>query len=206
MEIIAITVSVNYDDILQHMIHQNLKFLHKWVIVTSPEDTKTINLILNVGSEKIQTLIYPDFYKNNASLNKGGALLFAANYIEENYAYTNILFLDGDIYLPDNFVEKLPFSLEDDTLYGSKRTDYWTLEDFKNETNPHPKKNVYFQGFFQLYKQNKKYKYKDSNDCSTCDDVFRDKFKKKIMLDIYVKHLGQNGPNWRGRNYKNGIF
>lgn len=206
MNLFAITVSVNYDDILAHMIEQNLKFLHKWFIVTSPEDTKTIQLIDTFDKEKMQILIYPDFYKNNTKLNKGGALLFAQTYIESNYSSMNILFLDGDIYLPDNFVEKLPNFLEDDTLYGAQRIDYWTLDNFKNETNPHPKENPYFQGYFQLYKQNKNYMYNDSYNCSQCDDVFRDKFTKKKMLDICVKHLGKNGPNWNRRNYKDGIF
>lgn len=206
MQLIAITVSVNYDDILAHMIHQNLKFLHKWFIVTSPEDKKTIELIDKFDNEKLEILIYPDFYKNQAKFNFGGARLFAQTYIEENYSYSNILFLDGDIYLPDNFADKLPDSLEDNVLYGAQRTDYWTLHDFINETNPHPKKNAYFQGYFQLYKQNKNYMYNDSFNCSVCDDVFRNKFKNKIMLDVCVKHLGQNGPNWNGRNYENGIF
>ena len=206
MELLAITVSVQYDDILQHMLEQNSRFIHKWFIVTSPEDKKTIELIEKTGKENIETVIYTDFYKNNAKFNFGGARLFAQNYIDSKYKSANILFLDGDIYLPDNFMEKLPNSLMDDTLYGTQRTDYWTLEDFRNETNPQPKKNAKFQGYFQLYKQNTKYMYSDSYNCSKCDDIFKNTFANKIMLDICVKHLGQNGPNWDGRNYTNGIF
>ena len=41
--------------------------------------------------------------------------------------------MDSDISLPDNFKEKLPMFLDDDTLYGSQRIDYWSLENFKNE-------------------------------------------------------------------------
>ena len=63
--------------------------------------------------------------------------------------------MDSDISLPDNFKEKLPMFLDDDTLYGSQRIDYWSLENFKNETNGHPINGSYFIGFFQLYKQNK---------------------------------------------------
>lgn len=205
MIIFAITVSVNYDDILQHMIHQNSKFLDKWFIVTSQEDTKTISLIEKSGKENIELLIYNDFYKNS-KFNKGGAVLFAQNHINNNYSSSNILILDSDIYLPDNFKEKLPTFIEDDTLYGSQRIDYWSLENFKNETNGHPINGSYFIGFFQLYKQNKNYMYKDSFNCSKCDDIFRDKFKIKKKLDICVKHLGQNRDNWDGRNYSKGIF
>jgi len=45
MDIIAITVSVNYSDILKHMIDQNSKFFKVWYIVTSPEDKETVRLI-----------------------------------------------------------------------------------------------------------------------------------------------------------------
>ena len=45
MDIIAITISVNYSDILEHMLEQNSKILHKWFIVTTTADTKTITLL-----------------------------------------------------------------------------------------------------------------------------------------------------------------
>ena len=205
MEIIAVTVCVNFHDILKHIVYQNSKFFKKWLIVTSQEDTNTIDLINEVNKENIQILIYSYFYKN-AKFNKGGSLFFAQEYIDKNYKKANILFLDCDIYLPDDFMDRLPSSLEDDTLYGVSRTDFWTLEDFVNNKNPHPKKNPHFLGFFQLYKQNS-YKYKDSYNCSGCDCVFRNNFRnKKKKLDIHVKHLGRNGPNWNGRDFNFGIF
>lgn len=206
MELIAITVCVNYDDILAHMIQQNLKFLHKWYIVTSPEDSKTRQLINKVDNDKMEILIYTDFYKNSSQFNKGGAVLFAQSYIEEHYTSANILLLDGDIYLPDNLPDKLPKYLEDDVIYGAQRTDYWTLNDFENKINPHPMINPIFYGYFQLYKQYKNYTYNDSYNCSQCDDLFRDKFKNRIMLDVCVKHLGQDGLNWNGRTYKHGTY
>ena len=65
MNIIAITICVKYSDILEQMIPQNLKFLHKWYIVTSPEDSKTRQLINKVDNDKMEILIYTDFYKNS---------------------------------------------------------------------------------------------------------------------------------------------
>lgn len=206
MDILAITVCVNYDDLLEHMLEQNSKCLHTWFIVTSPEDTKTIHLIETSGKSNIKLLIYNDFYKHRAKFNFGGARLFAQNYIDANYSSANILFLDGDIQLPDNFREKLPSSLEDDTLYGSQRTDYWTLNDFTNGKESHAWKLPNFEGFFQLYKQNEKYRYADSYNCSRCDDIFKAKFPKKVMLEIRVKHLGKNGDHWNGRKHKNEIL
>ena len=206
MEIIAITVCVNYDDILTHMLQQNSKFLHRWFIVTSPDDTKTIQMIEKFGKENVQILLYNDFYKNEADFNKGGAILFAQNYVETNYSSANILILDGDIYLPSDFTDKLPKSIAEDTLYGAYRTDYWTLEDFTNETYSGQRNYQQFLGHFQLYKSNTKYKYEDSLNCSNCDNIFTNKFPKRQRLALRVKHLGQGGANWHGRNYDHGTF
>ena len=76
MDIIAITISVNYDDILIHMLKQNSQFLKTWYIVTSPTDKDTINIITNANIPNIKMLFYNDFWKN-ASFNKGGAIRFA---------------------------------------------------------------------------------------------------------------------------------
>ena len=151
-------------------------------------------------------MVYTEFYKNGAKFNFGGARLFAQQYSKDNWPSANILFLDGDIYLPDNFTAKLPLSLEDDTLYGANRTDYWTLKDFEKEKNPHVLQRACFIGCFQLYKQSDKYMYEDSFNCARCDVFFRDKFPKRIKLDMCVKHLGRNGHNWNGRNFNDGIF
>jgi len=197
MDIIAITVCVNYHDILSHML-TNSKFFSKWYIVTCSKDA-TIELIKNSGLN-IEILLYPDFYKK-ATFNKGGAVRFAQQHVEKIHKSCNLLLLDADICLPDDFMSKLPAMLNADTLYGvSGRLDYWTLEDYKNKKNPRPyvhgSKCV---GFFQLYKQSSKYMYKDSQNCSECDDEFIKLFKKKENLKFSVSHLGKEKVNWDGR-------
>jgi hypothetical protein len=205
MEIVAFTICVNYDDILKHMLDQNARFFKKWYIVTTPTDTKTIALIESAAKPNIEILFYDKFY-TRAVFNKGGAQRFAQEHIHAHHESANILCIDADIYLPDDFLTKLPESLAKDTLYGAQRDDYWTLEDFLETKNRHPKVENYFQGYFQLYKQDRKYAFKDSYNCSKCDDVFRDSFPKKIQLDVHVKHLGMNGKHWNGRNYTYGVF
>jgi choline kinase len=202
MDIIAITVCVNYADILKHMITQNAKFLKAWYIVTSPEDLDTQNLIKGANLENIHVMIYNDFYKNS-TFNKGGSLRFVQEHVNKEYKSSNILILDADIYLPDNFIESLP-TIEDDTMYGiSERLDYWTLDDFINNTNPHHQKGFlteadFLVGFFQLYKQCE-HKYKNSYNCSKCDILFRDMFSKQQAINLTVKHLGREILNWDGR-------
>ena len=200
MDIIAITISVNYSDILQHILNQNLKFLKKWIIVTTTSDTKTIKLLEDY-KDILDILIYDNFYTNNYKFNKGGAIKFAQDYVDLNYTDSNILLIDSDIYLPDNFTEYLPETLNPNTLYGvSGRYDFWSLHDFIKNINPHEYKHGNnFVGFFQLYKQNSIYKYKDSYNCAICDEIFKELFKKKIHLSMFVKHLGKDEVNWNGR-------
>ena len=182
-DIVAITVAVNYADILKHVLNQNSTFFKKWIIVTSPNDVQTISLIKNSGNQNIQMLIFNYFHIKGCKFNKGGAVKYAQEYVYNNYKDTNILILDADILLPSDFLTKLPASLENNSLYGaSERLDYWSVDDFNNGTNPHihpgSKK---FIGFFQLYKQNAAFKYERSINCSKCDDKFRDMFKKKYF-------------------------
>ena len=96
----------------------------------------------------------------------------------------------------------LPRKLENCILYGvSERLYYWTIDDFIKGNNPHK----YFHGgdfvgFFQLYKQNSNYKYKESYNCSECDNSFKKLFKNNLkVLQISVKHLGKCEVNWNGR-------
>ncbi len=201
MEIIAVTVSVNYSDILAHMLHQNAKFFHTWLIVIDPADERTIELIEQSGLTNVKMLAYTGFRENGAAFNKGGAVNYAQTYIENTYTDANILVIDSDIYLPDDFSEKLPECLEPNKLYSTAaRFDYWTLDDFLKNQNPH--KYIWgngFVGFFQLYKQNNSCKYPSSYNCSDCDNEFRVLFPTWITLDMSVRHLGRDGENWNGR-------
>lgn len=202
MEIIAITTCVNYSDILEVMIPQNAKFFKKWYIVTSPEDTDTAKLITDTNASNIEMIVYDGFYKE-ATFNFGGSRLYGQEHVDKHHESANILFLDADIYLPDNFTEMLPPTIEDDTVYGvTNRTDYWTLDDFNNETNPYVYPlQLHIVGFFQLYKQCK-HKYQQSYNCSACDLEFISKFNNKINLKLSLKHLGRDGVNWDGRKKK----
>jgi hypothetical protein len=201
MDIIAITVSVNYADILTHMLHNNAQFFRIWFIVVDPADAKTVELIEKSGLKNVEILLYTGFQKNGAIFNKGGAINYAQTYIENIYTDANILLIDSDIYLPDDFSKKLPAYLEKNTLYGTTaRIDYWSVNDFVTNKNPHKyAQGNDFVGFFQLYKQDNLRKYPSSYNCSGCDDYFRETFPKRVRLNISVRHLGRDRVNWNGR-------
>jgi hypothetical protein len=187
------------------MLHQNSKFLKIWYIVTFPDDKDTINLVSNSEISNIKLLYYNDFYKD-ALFDKGGAIRYAQEYLLNNYESCNVLILDSDIYLPNNFNEML-ITIKDDVLYSCiERIDYNTLYDFINNINGY--KNYCgdkFIGYFQLYKLSNKYKYNKSYDCGKCDNYFRDLFDEKVNLNIKVKHLGNPNENWKGRDKNNDI-
>lgn len=200
LDLVAITIAVNYNDIFRHMLIPNAKFFKMWIIVTSPEDKRTMHLIRRSRQKNIKVLTYNDFYAGGAKFNKGGALRFAQEHVYQNYANTTMLILDADILLPDDFLQKLPATIEPNTLYGvSERLDYWNITDYRNNTNPHRHPmSKEFIGFFQLYKQRPKYKYQQSFNCSNCDMKFKNRFDKKVLLNLSVKHLGRKGDNWDG--------
>ena len=124
--------------------------------------------------------------------------------IEEN---EDILLLDSDIFIPDEFMKFIDFPLKIDTLYSFKRYNYHSYNNFVNDV--YDKRYPYnFMGFFQLYKNNKKYYYEDSENCRKCDNVFSKKFPQRILLhELVLKHLGKDEVNHYGRkNHKDFIF
>ncbi len=204
--LVAISVSTNYDDILKIIISQNYKFLDKWYIITHKEDIKTIEVINKYNFENIEILYY-NFYLNNKTFNKGGAIKMCQEKLyNENYEGV-VLLLDSDIYLPDNLKEIMDnIEIKENTLYGTdKRFDYYSYDNFiKNKIDFNYPWSKEFQGYFQLYKFNNKYLYKDSKNCSKCDLEFKNLFfNKEIIKGLNVSHLGKSGVNWDGRNNKN---
>lgn len=199
---IAITVSTKYSDLLNIIIPQNYKFFDKWYIITDENDIDTINVIKKYNYNNIIMLFY-NFLNNGKVFNKGGAIRYCQQLINKEVEYDgNILLLDSDIYLPDNFIMAKHLQLEKDAIYGpNKRYDYYTYENFKNNIidldYPGSKHG---HGFFQLYKNDKNKLYEESNNCSECDLIFLNHFKKLIIInDLVVKHLGKHGENWNGR-------
>lgn len=202
-DLICITVSTKYDDILSLIIHQNQQFFTKWYIITHPDDADTIGVVTKAGYSNIQ-LVYYDMYKG-ATFNKGGAIRSVQETLQETHKGKPVLILDSDIYLPDNFHEVVSaITIQPDTLYGvSQRYDYSSYRDFKDNTNAYnypPSKG--FFGFFQLYKHSLLKLYKPSENCSVCDATFTMYFKRKVNLPLTVKHLGTMMANWDGRKSK----
>jgi hypothetical protein len=204
---IGITVSTNYEDLLDIIIPQNHIFFDKWYIITHENDIKTINVIKKYNFSNIEILFF-NFYANNKIFNKGGAIRYCQSEVISKLNYNgNILILDSDIFLPSNYNDIINnIKIEENTLYGTnKRYDFYSYDNFKRKIidydYPWSKE---FQGYFQLYKYNKSFLYKDSINCSQCDLEFIKYFKNKIIINnLSVCHLGKSGINWNKRLNKN---
>jgi hypothetical protein len=202
-EIVAITVSTNYEDILKIILPQNSKFFKKWYIITEEKDTKTIDTIKNSNCDNVEILFFTLSIRPK-HFNKGGAIKYAQQLVLNKYSNDSIiLILDSDIYLPNNFEERInETNIEDNVLYGSsKRTDYYTEDNFnKNILGKYYYNSRAFLGYFQMYKLNKNYLYQPSGDCAHCDAIFKRSFKKSFIIEnLEVKHLGKAQINWKGR-------
>lgn len=208
LDIICITISTKYDDILKICLPQNLKFFKKWYIITASDDLPTIQLV-RAASNPIIELLFFDFYKGGAKFNKGGAIRMAQLHINALHPNSNILLLDSDIYLPDNFATIMgDISINCDTLYGvASRTDYFTIRNFR-QNKPSKVYNLSkeFVGFFQLYRNtDSKYLYEESYNCAVCDNKFVELFASDKCINIaelHVKHLGRPEVNWDSRRNK----
>lgn len=204
--IVTITVSTKYDDILDIILPQNYKFFKEWFIITDENDIDTINVIKKYNFDNIRILYY-DFYKDNCIFNKGGAIKYAQTKLtDKNYLDNLILILDSDIYLLDNFLEIInEIHVNNKTLYGTNnRYDCYSYKNLIYKT-PDIRCNFshYFAGYFQLYKNNSKYLYENSQNAAECDMTFMKLFANKITikkLDVY--HLGKDSIHWNGRKNK----
>ena len=206
---IGITVSTNYEYLLNITLPQNARFFEKWYIVTSETDQKTLDVIKGYNYPNIEVLFF-DFYANSKTFNKGGAIRYAQQQLNSTVDDT-VLLLDSDICLPPQFNEILAqIQLQPNALYGtSERQDYYSFSHLKNQMvdsyYPYAQE---FQGYFQLYKYNPDFLYNESNDCSTCDREFRGFFLIKITIpQMIVAHLGLSGVHWNGRkNYDDFLY
>lgn len=209
MRLIGITVCVNYTDYLSHTIESVLATVDEHHIITSPQDIETINFC---SDKSVKLKKYYGFHKRApnmlpARFNKAGAIreLQSELYLKHGLCYlgeesesdTWFLLIDADILLPDNARKVIEDQAKNmHTLYGAKRVDYATREQFLRGVGTSYRHD--YAGYFQLY--NRPFHYPDySSNCGRCDVIFYKQFRKRKVLDMTVSHLGQDHVNWNGR-------
>jgi hypothetical protein len=192
--IIAITVSVNYTQVLSYIIEQNINLFTEWIIVTDPNDIRTVALLKQYP--KITTL-YFNFKKHGNKFNKGGGIRLAQEFAYRKYPDHWYLILDSDISLQFASELTLLSHLDDQLIYlcGDRR-DYLSMSALLKQESYKPYDGPIESGFFQLYRE--KCFYKDSMDAAACDTWFVENFPSlKVLPDIVCDHLGM-AENWDG--------
>ena len=112
----AIITSVDYSDFLLFSLPKNKKHFDAITVLTAPRDKFTQETCKYYGVDYITT---SSFFRNGAPFNKGQAMNIG---VANSHYQDWILFLDGDIVLPDNFRESLlAYGLNYDYLYGVNR-------------------------------------------------------------------------------------
>ena len=115
MKLEAVTVCINYSDFLRFTLPYNKKHFDNYVVVTVPDDQKTIDLCRKYGV-KVITI---EKTAPGELDNKGRAINAGLNYLDKDGW---VLHLDADIWLPP-LTRKLlnNHHLEKDCIYGVDR-------------------------------------------------------------------------------------
>jgi hypothetical protein len=195
MDIVSLTVAVNYHGELAATCSHLVKQCDASYVITSPDDFETERIAVDAGATVVS---YHGFHDRGAKFNKSGAIRTAQIAARSRHPGAWILITDADILVPANLREIiLSQSLNRATLYGMKRLDYNTPEDFAagrvSLEYPHD-----FAGYFQLYRREMLYAAW-SDTAGKCDWRFKRLFRQRVLLPGVCHHLGFKSKNWEGR-------
>jgi len=224
MYIEAVTVCVNYSDILALTMTYNKNVIDNWIIVTDTKDSETKKLCDYHNIKCIQTNA---FYESGEIFNKGKGINVG---FDELKLKDWILHLDADILLPINSKRILASDdLEEDCLYSVDRVDIIgrnkyveTVLNMHNQYSDYvfveEKNNISARmfhntmgycpiGYFQLFHNSKFIPYSERHETAARSDVLFlhnwAKNKRRLFPGFFVYHLMSEdspmGTNWEGR-------
>lgn len=202
MKIHAMTVCVNYADLLAKSIDRWLEGCESLTVVTLPHDRDTHELCWPRmdATKKLSVFSTTAFTRDGASFNKGRAMEQALGNVPwEDW----ILFFDADILPPADWLDQLRrMNLKPGKLYGS-----WRWQDRLNGQRIRDRE---YPGYFQLiHSSDPRAQDRPLFDTSflhagNYDTVFQNRWgdggdgPHKERLPLRLVHLGSLG-NWWGR-------
>jgi glycosyltransferase involved in cell wall biosynthesis len=204
MKINAITVCVNYADYLANSISRWKQGTDALVVVTTPEDEKTIDLC-----EKNSVFVHTTniFTANGATFNKGAALVEAIERSEifAPFMYAEwCLFFDSDIVPPEGWRDKVEaFRPTPGYLYGAHRFEQSTFKVYPDGE---------LAGYFAMAHVSDPNMHRrpllqtDWLHAGGYDSEFQARWHRPVPYDrrvwfnnFTVMHQGEPGRNWWGR-------
>jgi hypothetical protein len=205
MNVRAITVCVNYSDLLAATLPSILRHVRDLLIVTTPDDLQTIDLAIRASVRLLKTAA---FYQNGDTFNKGRALEEGFDVLGRNGW---ILVLDADVMLPRRL--KLG-QLEVGCLYSPYRrmlvqpgAPIPPQSDWRHLLIGPEDRTGEYAGYFQLFHASdpvladKPWYPSHWPTAGGCDSDFWMKWPKakRRRPRFEVLHLGEAFTNWRGR-------
>lgn len=199
----GIVVCVEYDDLLAITLPRNARHLTEIVVVTSPTDRRTQEVVRSVPSARC--FITDSFYRDGARFNKGAALEQGFDALGRD-GWT--LIWDADVLFPD----VMPFTnLDPAKLYGARRRilenpGEWSPK-FTSWNRLPLSRETGWPGFFQLFHGScariASRPWYDTTfvHAGGGDAYFQSRWPHdaKGYLPIEVLHLGPRDANWFGR-------
>ena len=200
----AITVCVDYADILRLTLPRSMEHFDSVTVVTHPRDEETIGVVREFGAVLYLTEV---FYDKGADFNK-----FAA--MEEGLELMGregwLAIIDADIYFPP----EIPYwQMDEGCLYTPRRRMHPRIPSRVEEIPvgwsgfKYPMANEEFAGYCQIFHANDAMlgpaPWHETNWiwAGGPDSVFHQKWpaRNKIRPPFEVLHLGPSFQNWAGR-------
>jgi len=222
MKIEAVTVCVEYDDMLREVLPTWLSgpsargVFDRVLVVTTPHDHRTARLATEAGLDVYYTW---DFYLDHAAFNKGLAIESAlAGRLLDLDAW--VCFLDSDIALPPRFRRIIQGSLDAvltprECLWGCQRFLAKTPESWAAVRGPggdgwdlspceRVRETAELAGCLHLFwagqgGRPRPWYPTDWQHAGGYDSVFEQSWPRKRRIAEPVVHLGEPGRNWHGR-------
>lgn len=195
----AITVCVNYSDLLKITLPRNRRHFNDYLIVTSHDDLETVRVAAKNNCSCFQTNA---FYLHGAMFNKGLAMEQGFDVLGRE---GQICILDADIVLP----QYATFDIEIGKLYSPYRFMLDKVEDYNDELEwgrlP-TRQDFEHCGYCTYFDTRDPHLSKpwyglNWSHAGGCDSEFQSKWP---LVDRYrpewkVLHLGPTDTNWCGR-------
>lgn len=197
----GITICVEYTDLLKITLPRNMTHLSECYVVTSPNDTTTIEYASSIPGVYVVTT--DAFYRYGASFNKGLAMEMGFNHMRREGW---MLIWDADTLFPP----EMPLDVHIGNLYSPHRVILQNPSHFNSKYQWQHRRVSHdreFCGYFQLFHADdpvlETHPWYDVSfaHAGGCDSYFQTLWerKNKIRPNFKVLHLGPRDRNWYGR-------
>lgn len=190
MQISAITICVDYADLLEPSLGRWKAGCDKLSVVTTSRDLATIDLCQDLGVDHLVTDL---FYREGATFDKAAALSWA---YEQTRGEDWQLFFDADVVPPEDWRRQV------DAIHPIVGNLYGCYRVMENGTRI-PDREL--AGYFQLFHGSdpcaqRKPLFQSWTTAGVYDSEFQSRWaQKRVWIPMELKHQGLPGRNWCGR-------